>query len=93
MFAATTATKKVTQPSTTASATTATFNKDLKLGDKGSEVTKLQQYLSDNGYLTATPNGYFGKATKAGVIKLQKAKGITPASGKFGPLTRKAVNQ
>jgi peptidoglycan hydrolase-like protein with peptidoglycan-binding domain len=98
IFAATPTKKTVsntnsTPTTTTAPATSGTFTKNLKYGASGSEVTLLQQYLKDNGYLTATPNGHFGKATKAALIKFQKAKGITPASGNFGSLTRAAMNQ
>lgn len=35
------------------------------------EVTKLQTFLHDNGYLTANPTGYFGLQTKNAVRALQ----------------------
>jgi len=65
----------------------------------GADVKALQQWLNANGYRVAE-SGYgspgnettkFGGATKAALIKFQKANGITPAVGYFGPKTRAAV--
>jgi peptidoglycan hydrolase-like protein with peptidoglycan-binding domain len=63
-------------------------------------VKALQQYLNAHGYtIAASGTGSignetttFGPLTKAALVKYQKAKGITPAVGYFGPLTRAAVN-
>lgn len=76
------------------------FQKDLKLGLINNDVKLLQQFLNSNGYLIAKSGigskgketNYFGPATKAALIKFQKANKINPASGLFGPLTRKVVN-
>lgn len=77
----------------TATTGTATFTANLTLGSTGSEVTALQQYLIDHGYLTITaPTGKFGPMTKVSVVKLQKALGVN-ATGFFGPMTRAALNQ
>jgi peptidoglycan hydrolase-like protein with peptidoglycan-binding domain len=62
-------------------------------------VLALQKYLNAHGYTVATsgPGSVgnetttFGPATKAALIKFQKANNITPASGYFGPLTRAAI--
>jgi peptidoglycan hydrolase-like protein with peptidoglycan-binding domain len=35
---------------------------------------------------------YFGQLTKSALIEFQKNVGISPASGYFGPITRKYVN-
>ena len=59
-------------------------------------MRKLQKYLNANGYILTTIGdgspGYetlmFGSLTKKALITFQKAKGITPASGYFGPKTR-----
>jgi len=62
-------------------------------------VKALQEFLNAKGY-TVSKSGAgslgnettrFGAATKAALIKYQKAKGITPAVGYFGPKTRTAV--
>ena len=78
---------------------TAAFVRNLELGMTGADVKALQQWLNANGYRVAE-SGYgspgnettkFGGATKAALIKFQKANGITPAVGYFGPKTRAAV--
>lgn len=68
------------------------FTKTLQNGSKGTEVTELQKKLSTLGYLSASANGIFGPATKAAVIKFQKAKKIS-ATGMVGPATRAALNK
>ena len=72
--------------------TTYTFTKYLAYGYTGTEVKQLQIKLKEMGYLTATPNGTFGPATKAAVIKLQKEYKITPTAGFVGPGTRRVLN-
>ena len=77
------------------------FTRDLKLGMTGTDVKRLQQYLNNNGF-TVTKSGVgskgkentrFGPATKAALIKFQKANKITPAIGYFGPVTRGVVDK
>ncbi len=69
----------------------ATFSRDLTVGSKGDDVTALQQFLIDGGYLKiAQPTGYFGRLTKAAVAAWQKASGVSPAAGYFGPRSRAA---
>ena len=76
------------------------FKANLTTGSLGSEVKALQEFLNAKGY-TVTSSGpgssgnettRFGPATKAALIKYQKAKGITPAVGYFGAKTRAAIN-
>ncbi len=72
------------------------FSRDLEIGMKGEDVRKLQKYLNTSGYLiTNIGDGspgyettYFGALTKKALITFQKAKGISPAAGYFGPKTR-----
>ena len=45
-----------------------------------------QSYLAP-GYNT----GHFGSLTQAAVAKFQSAHGISPASGRFGPITRATI--
>ena len=74
--------------------TTYTFTKYLAYGYTGTEVKQLQIRLQELGYLsnTITPNGTFGPATRAAVIKLQKEYKISPTAGFVGPGTRKVLN-
>ena len=69
------------------------FTKDLRLGMRNGDVLQLQTRLVKEGYGTYTPTGYFGVATIASVIKYQKAKGITPAVGYVGKITRAELNK
>jgi hypothetical protein len=72
------------------------FNRNLKYGMTGEDVKVLQQYLNANGFTIATKGigsigketTYFGNATRSALIKFQKAKGIKPAVGYFGVVTR-----
>ena len=95
--------KEALNGSTTGSVTSVAvhvFKANLTLGSLGSEVKALQQFLNSHGYPVAA-SGFgssgkettkFGPATKAALIKYQKAKGITPSVGYFGAKTRAAVN-
>ncbi|MHB0865541.1 MAG: peptidoglycan-binding protein [Minisyncoccota bacterium] len=81
-------------PSSTTTTTTTTscsFTKDLTMKSSGPEVTSLQQALIAGGYsIPAGATGYFGAQTRAAVIAWQKASGVTPAYGYFGPKSRAA---
>jgi len=72
--------------------------RDLDLGMSGDDVLQVQNYLITQNVGPAAralkangASGYFGELTKAAVIEFQKAKGITPTSGRVGPLTRAAM--
>jgi len=85
---------------TSATGGTSSFSKDLQLGSTGAEVKALQQYLNTHGYkITASGAGSpgyetmkFGAATRAALIKLQKAAGLTPPAGYFGVKTRAYIS-
>lgn len=81
-------------PLVASAATCASLTIDLGSGsnDKTSagQVTKLQVYLKEAGYLTATPNGNFGPATYAAVRAFQLENGVS-ATGFVGPATRAAI--
>ena len=86
-------TSGTTGGTTTTTTTTCTFTKDLTLKSSGQEVTELQKALIAGGYsIPAGATGYFGAQTQAAVIAWQKAKGITPAAGYFGPKSRAAFD-
>ena len=78
----------------------AAFKTNLTIGSLGSEVKALQEFLNAHGYTVAASGAgslgnettRFGAATKAALIKYQKANNIRPASGYFGPLTRNFIN-
>ncbi|MBI2409441.1 peptidoglycan-binding protein [Candidatus Kaiserbacteria bacterium] len=95
--------KAALEGTTTGSVTSAAvrvFKSNLTMGSLGSEVKALQEYLNSHGYqIAASGPGSsgnettkFGALTKAALIKYQKANGITPAVGYFGPITRAAMN-
>lgn len=70
------------------------LNKDLKIGMRDIDVTKLQYKLKALGFFPQSQEltSYFGAITREAVIKFQKASKISPAVGYCGYLTRKALN-
>ncbi len=85
-----------------------TFTRDLKVGDKGPDVKKLQQYLNQRGFIVATSgNGspgqeteLFGPGTAEALKKFQevyaeillKPYGLSEGTGFFGEKTRNFIN-
>jgi Putative peptidoglycan binding domain len=74
-----------------------TWSRSLKSGSKGADVKDLQIFLNMCADTKVSMSGAgsagmetttFGPATKAAVMKWQMARGVTPASGLFGPLSR-----
>ncbi|MEK7085048.1 MAG: peptidoglycan-binding domain-containing protein, partial [Patescibacteria group bacterium] len=74
--------------------TTAPFTKDLAMGDRGEEVTRLQEFLAKDPdvYPQGQVTGYFGALTKQAVKNFQKKYGIAPV-GRVGPQTRAKLNE
>jgi hypothetical protein len=84
---------------------TALFTRNLgantRLGTNlnGADVKELQRFLNSQGFTVSTTGAgslgkettRFGPATRAAVIKFQKANNIKPAVGYFGPVTRAKV--
>ena len=67
-------------------------SRDLELGSFGPDVVALQSRLISDGYLDLTTStDQFGPLTQAALIRYQTAKGISPASGYYGPLTRASM--
>jgi peptidoglycan hydrolase-like protein with peptidoglycan-binding domain len=68
------------------------FSRSLSVGSSGSDVTALQEYLSEQGYFNVSTTGYFGMITKAAVGRWQAQNGVAAlgmaGSGIFGPLSR-----
>ncbi len=75
------------------------FGRDLQKGSSGADVLALQKYLNSAGFEVASSGpgslghetDFFGAATRAALAKFQKAKGISPALGYFGPKTREYI--
>ncbi len=75
---------------------TTSFYRDLQVGDVGEDVRSLQKYLNTHGFVISSvgigspgnETTTFGPATRSALIQFQQSKGISPASGYFGPLTR-----
>lgn len=78
----------------------AEFSRNLTVGSRGADVMDLQKTLNAAGFTVAASGAgsagkettYFGPATRAALAKYQASKGISPAVGFFGPLTRANVN-
>lgn len=70
------------------------FEKNLKKGDRGYDVQKLQERLRDEGFYTYPElTQFFGDHTFAAVVAYQKKNKISPTSGIVGPLTRAKLNE
>jgi murein DD-endopeptidase MepM/ murein hydrolase activator NlpD len=62
------------------------FTRALRVGDHGVDVTTLQTWLGDVGYVTPV-SGSFDVVTKTAVTRFQVAKHLKPASGTVGDRT------
>ena len=78
-----------------------TFNTNLTLNSKGTDVMNLQKVLNMSADTKVAVSGagspgmetsFFGPATKAAVAKFQVKYGITPAAGYVGAITRAKLN-
>ena len=77
----------------TTTTSTVTLTKDLKMGDSGDQVIRLQKFLERKGLLSfpsGAKEGYFGSLTKRALIVFQKSVGLAP-TGYCGTMTRKAI--
>lgn len=76
------------------------FTRDLSIGSVGEDVRQLQQFLNEYGFIIAVSGpgspGHetinFGPLTQTALAKFQENKGIKPATGYFGPVTRTYMN-
>lgn len=69
----------------------ASIDLNLKYGSRGGEVTELQEFLIDKGFLLGQSSGNFFSLTRRAVIAYQSSVGL-PATGYVGPMTRTKIN-
>jgi hypothetical protein len=80
---------------------TYTFTRSLSYRTNSPEVKTLQQYLNLKGFTVSNTGAgsigkeknFFGPATRAALIKFQKANNIKPSVGFFGPITRAFIQK
>lgn len=75
----------------------ALFYDELKLGDRGESVQKLQEELIRLNYLRIESTGYYGTVTEHAVLKFQQSQEIVSSkdndgAGLIGPKTREKLN-
>jgi peptidoglycan hydrolase-like protein with peptidoglycan-binding domain len=63
----------------------------VQQGDRGQEVTSLQQRLKELGYFKSDATGYFGSVTKKAVTQFQQDKGLEP-DGVVGTKTQASLS-
>ena len=73
------------------------FTDDLKPGDKGPDVRKLQEELARMNLFGIESTGYYGDVTAHAIFKFQQVNGILkredePAAGILGPSTRRRLH-
>ncbi|MBI5470655.1 PKD domain-containing protein [Candidatus Kaiserbacteria bacterium] len=64
--------------------------RNLSQGAQGDDVRAMQEFLSEQGYLSANATGYFGPMTAKAVASWQTSQGVS-AVGAFGPMSRERV--
>ena len=72
--------------------------KTLSLGDKSSEVKKLQKSLTDAGFFSGPLSGFFGEQTEQSIKRFQISQEVVLSenaygAGVFGMKTRKALTK
>ena len=63
----------------------------ISFGDKSDVVLECQKRLKELGYLTTTPDGFYGEDTLA-AVKLFQSRNDCIVDGFLGPSTREALN-
>lgn len=93
----TTTVPTIHMPKTTS---TPPFTQSRRMGETGADIKKLQIFLNTHGFPIAASGAgsrgyettYFGALTRRALAAFQKAQGIEPPAGYFGPLTREYIN-
>ena len=70
----------------------ASIDTNLWYGTRGSQVTELQEFLIDKGFLNSQPTGNFYSLTLKAVKDFQSANSL-PSTGYIGVLSRAKINQ
>ncbi|MEK9154383.1 MAG: PKD domain-containing protein [Patescibacteria group bacterium] len=68
----------------------AVLHRNLSPGVQGDDVNALQEFLHDEGYLSASATGYFGALTARAVTNWQSEQGVS-AVGSVGPMSRERI--
>ncbi len=68
------------------------LNRNVSSGAQGDDVRSLQEFLRDEGYLSANATGYFGPMTAGAVAKWQASQGVSSV-GSVGPVTRERIKR
>jgi len=66
------------------------INRTLSQGTEGDDVHDLQEFLHEEGFLSASSTGFFGAMTQAALQKWQGAQGLDSV-GIVGPQTRDRI--
>lgn len=69
----------------------ASVDRDLSYGSKGDDVSEVQDFLIDQGFLKGSTTGNYYSLTRTAVMKWQKSIGL-PSSGYFGKMSREEFN-
>ena len=77
---------------TAAHASSFSFTRSLGIGERGDDVTELQNKLLAEGIYSGPVTGYFGPLTEEAVKLFQAKYGISQV-GLVGPLTRQKLNE
>ncbi len=68
------------------------LNRNLVRGAQGDDVRGLQEFLTQEGVLSASATGYFGPATADALARWQAREGVQSV-GSVGPLTRDLIKR
>ncbi len=70
------------------------FTRNLYFGiENDADVTRLQNFLTEQGFYSGPVTGNFFSLTLGGVKNFQQYYGITPVAGYFGPISRAKANE
>lgn len=76
----------------------ALLERNLSVGMTGDDVRSLQEFLQEEGYLSAQATGYFGQLTQDALMRWQASEGVvssgsvqTTGWGLLGPRTRERI--